>query len=186
MGPRELAAIWAQDLRGVIGQDGALPWHLPAEMRHFRETTRGATVVMGRRTWESLPQRFRPLPGRRNVVVSRDAGYAAEGAEVVTSPDDATAIPSVTGTTWVTGGAGIYDALLPHCRRLLVSEVDLDVARTLADRGEDTAILVRAPHIDPSEWRLTSEGPWVPGDPERDENLPTGAPRWRVREYVRR
>ena len=77
-----VALIWAQDERGVIGRDGALPWHLPEDLAHFRALTRGATVLMGRATWESLPERFRPLPGRRNVVLSRQAGYVASGAEV--------------------------------------------------------------------------------------------------------
>jgi dihydrofolate reductase len=69
----------------VIGKDNALPWHLPADLRHFKALTTGHTVIMGRKTWESLPEKFRPLPGRRNIVVTRNAGYAAPGATVVTS-----------------------------------------------------------------------------------------------------
>ena len=75
--------IWAQSTSGVIGRDGTIPWSLPEDMAHFKRLTMGHTVVMGRRTWESLPVRFRPLPGRRNVVVSRNPDYRAEGAEVV-------------------------------------------------------------------------------------------------------
>jgi dihydrofolate reductase len=71
--------IWAQARGGVIGADGAMPWHLPEDMKHFRRTTRGAAVVMGRRTWESFPPRFRPLPGRTNIVLSRDPGFDPEG-----------------------------------------------------------------------------------------------------------
>jgi dihydrofolate reductase len=71
--------IWAQARGGVIGADGTMPWHLPEDMKHFRRTTRGAAVVMGRRTWESFPPRFRPLPGRTNVVLSRDPGFIPEG-----------------------------------------------------------------------------------------------------------
>lgn len=180
---RELAAIWAQDRSGVLGLDGELPWHVPAEARHFRAATSGATVVMGRHTWESLPQRFRPLPRRRNVVVTRDAAYDAPGAEVVTTPEAAAAVPSATDTTWVMGGAGIYAALLPRCERLVVSEIDLDV---LAERAEGPRRLLRAPHIDPAHWRLADDGPWMPGDADRDDLAPASAPRWRVRTYVRR
>lgn len=66
-----IGLVWAQSANGVIGRDGTLPWHLPEDLKHFRALTTGATVLMGRRTWESLPPRFRPLPGRRNVVLSR-------------------------------------------------------------------------------------------------------------------
>src|SRR6059036_2989365 len=97
--------VWAQSRDRVIGADGALPWHLPEDMRHFRDLTSGATVVMGRLSWESLPDRFRPLPGRRNIVLSRDAGYSASGAEVVASLEDA--LRSAPGA-WVIGGAAVY------------------------------------------------------------------------------
>ncbi len=78
-----LGLVWAQSTSGVIGRDGGIPWHVPEDMAHFKQLTAGCTVVMGRRTWESLPARFRPLPGRRNVVLTRQSGYRAEGAEVV-------------------------------------------------------------------------------------------------------
>lgn len=81
--------VWAQSLSGVIGRDNAIPWRVPEDMARFKELTMGHTVLMGRLTWESLPAKFRPLPGRRNVVLSRDPGYVAEGAEVITAlPDD--------------------------------------------------------------------------------------------------
>jgi dihydrofolate reductase len=72
--------IWAQARGGVIGAAGRLPWHLPEDLKLFREATAGSTVVMGRHTWESLPERFRPLPGRTNVVLTSDPGWSAEGA----------------------------------------------------------------------------------------------------------
>ena len=81
--PTVLVLIAAVARNGVIGRDNQLLWHLPEDMAHFRETTRGAPVIMGRKTWESLPPRFRPLPGRRNIVLSRQPDYAAEGAEVI-------------------------------------------------------------------------------------------------------
>jgi dihydrofolate reductase len=112
--------IWAQANSRVIGRGNDIPWQLPEDMAHFKELTLGQTVVMGRLTWESLPERFRPLPGRRNVVVSRDAGYLAEGAEVVT------VLPAeVDG--WVIGGAQLYAMALPSATQCEVTEIDLDV-----------------------------------------------------------
>lgn len=84
--------IWAQARDGAIGRDGVMPWHLPEDLAHFRSVTTGAPVVMGRRTWESLPERFRPLPARRNIVVTRDPVYDAPGASVVFSLEDALAM----------------------------------------------------------------------------------------------
>ena len=92
--------IWAQSPSGVIGRAGGIPWRLPEDQARFKELTLGQTVVMGRLTWESLPDKVRPLPGRRNVVVTRQAGYMAEGATVVGSVDDAL----TDDQTWVIGG----------------------------------------------------------------------------------
>jgi dihydrofolate reductase len=117
--------VWAQARGGVIGRDGTLPWHLPEDMAAFRQLTTGCTVVMGRRTWESLPERFRPLPGRRNVVLSRSVGWSAPGAEVETSVDD---VLLKHPDCWVIGGSGVYHALLPHAVRVVRTDVDLDVA----------------------------------------------------------
>ncbi|MCW2697277.1 MAG: folA [Modestobacter sp.] len=115
-----LRMVWAQADGGVIGADGALPWHLPEDLRLFRALTLGSTVVMGRRTWESLPPRFRPLPGRRNVVLSSTLDPAGTGAEVVRSVDDVLAL----GTDlWVIGGGALYGALLPHADEVVVTEV---------------------------------------------------------------
>lgn len=112
--------IWAQANGGVIGRGNAIPWQLPEDMAHFKELTVGHTVVMGRLTWESLPERFRPLPGRRNIVVSRDGGYDAPGAEV------RTALPAETDV-WVMGGAQLYALALPLATGCEVTEIDLDV-----------------------------------------------------------
>ncbi|MBU3687733.1 MAG: dihydrofolate reductase [Mycobacteriaceae bacterium] len=138
--------IWAQSTSGVIGRDGGIPWRLPEDMARFKDLTVGHTVVMGRRTWESLPPRVRPLPERRNIVLSRIPGYRAAGAEVVGSIDDAL----VERAVWVIGGAEIYHlamAAATHCEVTEV-EIDLDV------RDEDTL----APVLDES-WIGTS-GPW--------------------------
>jgi dihydrofolate reductase len=118
--------VWAQARGGVIGAGGRLPWHLPEDLRLFRDLTTGSTVVMGRRTWESLPERFRPLPGRRNVVLTTDPAWAADGAEragdvaQVLAREDA-------GDLWVIGGGRVYAAFLQHADRVVVTEVDTDV-----------------------------------------------------------
>jgi dihydrofolate reductase len=137
--------IWAQSTTGVIGRDGAIPWHLPEDLARFKTLTMGHTVVMGRRTWDSLPARFRPLPGRRNVVLTRNSGFDAPGAEVVGSIDDAIDEP-----TWVIGGSEIYHLALPAATRCEVTEVEIDL------RLEDDDVL--APVLDES-WIGTS-GDW--------------------------
>ena len=109
----------------MIGADGGLPWHLPEDMRRFRELTMGSTVVMGRVTWESLPASVRPLPGRRNLVVTRQASYDAPGAEVVASLEEAFAMAD--GDIWVIGGASIYEQALPHADRVVRTRVHLQV-----------------------------------------------------------
>ena len=116
--------IWAQARHGVIGVDGGLPWHLPEDLKLFREITTGATVVMGRRTWESLPERFRPLPGRTNVVLTSDATWSADGARRASSVAEALAEGD---PLWVIGGGAVYAAFLAHADRLVVTDVDLDV-----------------------------------------------------------
>ncbi|MGY0236735.1 dihydrofolate reductase [Longispora urticae] len=116
-----LGLIWAQAANGVIGRDNALPWHLPEDMKHFRTLTAGATMIMGRRTWDSLPERFRPLPGRRNLVLTRQPDWSAPGAEVFGSLADA--LDAVTGDVWVMGGAAVYAEALPFADRVEVTEL---------------------------------------------------------------
>jgi len=137
--------IWAQSTSGVIGRDGAIPWHLPEDLARFKTLTMGHTVVMGRRTWDSLPERFRPLPGRRNVVLTRNRDFAAPGADVVGSIDDA-----VDEQTWVIGGSEIYHLALSAATRCEVTEVEIDL------RLQDDDAL--APVLDES-WIGTS-GHW--------------------------
>jgi dihydrofolate reductase len=113
---------WAQSANGVIGRDGALPWRLPEDMARFRSLTAGSTVIMGRRTWESLPPRFRPLPGRRNIVLSRTLRSGPEeGFE--TFPDLQAALAAASGDVWVMGGAAVYRAALPLADRVEVTEI---------------------------------------------------------------
>jgi dihydrofolate reductase len=147
-----LGLIWAQSTSGVIGRAGGIPWQLPEDMAHFKELTMGHTVVMGRRTWESLPAKFRPLPGRKNVVLTHQTGFSAQGATVVQSLDDALADPD----TWVVGGEQIYTLALPRAGRCEVTEVDVDLPR---DDGD-----VVAPILDESwvgttaEWETSRTG----------------------------
>jgi dihydrofolate reductase len=144
--------IWAQSASGVIGRAGRIPWRLPEDLARFKDLTLGHTVVMGRRTWESLPARVRPLPGRRNVVVTRQADYMASGADVVTSLDGVLAEDDV----WVIGGAEIYPLALPHAARCEVTEVDVHLPRE-----DDDAV---APVLDESwvamdsDWQTSDTG----------------------------
>lgn len=122
-----LGLIWAEARGGVIGKDGGMPWHVPEDLAHFRATTTGAPVVMGRRTWESFPERFRPLPGRRNIVVTRDEAWTAEGAERASSLDDALALAGAVTEIWVIGGAALFAEAIDRADVLEVTELDLPV-----------------------------------------------------------
>jgi len=120
--------IFAQARQGVIGRAGALPWKLPEDLAHFKRTTQGRTVLMGRRTWESLPAPVRPLPGRRNIVLTTQAGWSAAGAQRCASLDEALAACSADAEVWVIGGAQLYAQALPLADRLVVTEIDADFA----------------------------------------------------------
>jgi dihydrofolate reductase len=136
---------------GVIGRDGTVPWHLPEDMAFFRELTTGHPVVMGRRTWDSLPDRFRPLPGRRNIIVTRNPSWEAEGAERAGSLEQALRLAGAPEElVFVIGGAEIYQAALPHADELVLTEVELDVGGdTLfpAWSHGDFAEAAREPHV---------------------------------------
>jgi dihydrofolate reductase len=121
-----LTLIAAVARNGTIGRDNALLWQLPEDLRHFRAVTTGHPVIMGRKTWDSLPARFRPLPGRRNIVVTRQPGWQAEGAEVAASPDIALALLAGVPQAFVIGGAELYAATLPLADELLLTEIDRD------------------------------------------------------------
>ena len=118
-----LSLIAAVAQNRAIGKNNQLLWHLPEDMRYFRETTRGKTVIMGRKTWESLPAAVRPLPGRRNIVVTRDRHYAAAGALLVHSLDEAIGTAGNEGETFIIGGAELYNQALPLAQRLYLTEV---------------------------------------------------------------
>lgn len=119
--------VWAQARQRVIGAGNTIPWRVPEDLQHFKRVTGSHRVVMGRRTWDSLPPRFRPLPGRQNVVVTRQAGFGAPGALVAPSLEAALHAGPPSAQTWVIGGAEIYAAALPHADVLEVTEIDLAV-----------------------------------------------------------
>ncbi len=121
-----LTLIAAVTPSGGIGKANALLWHDPLDQAHFRETTMGCPVIMGRRTWDSLPPRFRPLPGRRNIVVTRDAGWKADGALAAHSLQDALAAASGADEVFVIGGAEIYALALPLADELVLTELGAD------------------------------------------------------------
>lgn len=128
--------VWAQARGGAIGRDGQMPWHVPEDLAHFKRVTHGSPVVMGRHTWESLPERFRPLPGRANIVVTRDPAripdLTAAGAMTAPSLEDALEQArqlrtAGTETVWVIGGGQLYRSALPLADELVVTRLDLDI-----------------------------------------------------------
>ena len=118
--------VLARATNGVIGKNNALPWHLPEDMAHFRRLTSGAPVIMGRKTWDSLPSRYRPLPNRVNIVVTRQADWSAEGAVRVSGFTEAVALceQQLAREAWVIGGAQIYEAAEPYADRAMITEID--------------------------------------------------------------
>ena len=165
-----LTLIAAVAQNGVIGKGNALPWHLPEDLKHFKQLTTGHAVIMGRKTWESLPPKFRPLPNRLNIVITRDPAYVAPGATVVhsleeavkvgTGPSQADAPPvggsepllrargaskvSTGGTAFVIGGAELYTHALLRAQRLELTEIDA------AFDGD-----AHFPTFDRTQWRET-------------------------------
>jgi dihydrofolate reductase len=121
-----LALIAAVARNGVIGHDNTLLWRLPEDQQFFKRTTMGCPVVMGRKTWDSLPARFQPLPGRHNIVVTRNADWRAEGATAVTSLDAALAAVVDAPKVFVIGGGELYAATLPLADELVLTEIDRD------------------------------------------------------------
>lgn len=143
-----LNLIYARAANGVIGRDNTLPWHLPEDMAHFKRTTLGSPVIMGRKTWDSLPPRFRPLPGRRNIVLTRDATWQAEGALRAGSVAEAVAACGDAAEAWVIGGAEVYRQALPHAQRVVVTEIaqDFDGDAFMPGLGPEWAEQAREAH----------------------------------------
>lgn len=120
--------ILARAANGVIGLNGTMPWHLPEDMAHFKKQTAGAPVIMGRKTWDSLPPRFRPLPGRRNIVITRQPDWHEEGVQRASSLQEALQLceEAQAPEAWVMGGAQIYAEAEPLAHRALVTEIARD------------------------------------------------------------
>lgn len=155
-----LGLIWAQSTAregrpAIVGRAGQLPWRLPEDLAQFRTLTRGHPVIMGRRTWDSLPPRFRPLPGRRNIVLSTRPGWRADGADVAASPAAALALAGA--DPWVIGGATVYVAFLDQATRLAVTEIDIDLGPV--QPGDALAPSVGSEWAaTAAAWQLSSDG----------------------------
>lgn len=164
--------VWAQARGGVIGDGRDMPWHIPEDLAFFKQATVGRPVVMGRATWDSLPERFRPLPGRRNIVCTRDAGWAADGAERAGSVD--AALASAGRDAVVMGGCQVYAAALPAADECLVTEIDADAPGT-----------VLAPTLD-AAWERVEVGEWITDPRSRvdgyDDEVRHRHTMWRRRE----
>lgn len=118
--------IFARAANGVIGKDNGMPWHLPEDLAHFKRLTLASPVIMGRKTWDSLPPRFRPLPGRRNIVITRQIDWQAEGALRASSLPAALQLSGDVPEVWVIGGAEIYRQAEPLAARAEVTEIAQD------------------------------------------------------------
>lgn len=154
-----IRAIWAQASTGAIGRDGGMPWDLPEDMAFFKRATSGSPVLMGRRTWQSFPERFRPLPDRPNIVITRDEGFEAPGAQVVHSLDDALEeAAKLDDEVWVIGGAEIYRQAMPILDELWVTRIDIDTeGDAYAPAIDDSWHVVRADPA-PGEWHTSRTG----------------------------
>ncbi|MFE6963508.1 dihydrofolate reductase [Agromyces sp. NPDC057679] len=119
-----IGLVWAEAEGGVIGRDGGMPWHVPEDLAHFKAVTLGAPVIMGRKTWDSLSPRYRPLPGRRNIVVTRQHDWADDGAERAGSLDEALALAAGAGDVWVIGGGQLFAEAIDRAVRLEVTELE--------------------------------------------------------------
>jgi dihydrofolate reductase len=167
-----VALIWAESRNGVIGANGAIPWHLPEDFKHFRETTAGQPVIMGRGTWESLPEKSRPLPGRTNIVVTSQAGWAARGAVRASNLQEALeaadAVAKPGDRIWIIGGKQLYEEAVHVAETAIITVLDLEVD------GDTTAPRLPRPWVahrrEPAEgWSMAADGTryrietWHPG-----------------------
>lgn len=153
-----LSLLVAMAKNRVIGRDNKLPWHLPADLKHFKFLTMGKTIVMGRKTYESIGK---PLPGRVNIIITRQEGYEVPGATVVSSIDDALLmcekIRSINGENFIIGGEELYRQTLKICQRIYITEIQRDF------EGD-----VYFPEVDPNEWEETQRDKHIS---ENDTNL---------------
>lgn len=173
-----IASIWAQDRFGVLGTGTGMLWHVPADFAHFKRSTMGCPLIMGRRSWEALGG---ALPGRTNIVLTRSPDYEAEGAELVASMPEALALArrvcarTSAQTIWIAGGAYVYADTMDLVDELVVTDLDLTV-----EALHPGAQIVRAPEIPADVWDVDvsrSDDEWAPR---------SGDARWRVTTYIRR
>jgi dihydrofolate reductase len=122
----QVGMILARSRNGVVGKDGGMPWHLPEDLARFKRVTMGCPVIMGRKTWDSLPPRFRPLPGRANIVVTRQAHWRAEGAARAGSLAEALALCGDAPRAWVIGGAEVWTQAIARADLAEVTDIDAD------------------------------------------------------------
>ncbi|MEN9467337.1 MAG: hypothetical protein RL081_1338 [Pseudomonadota bacterium] len=139
-----LHLIYARAANGVIGNHNTLPWHLPEDLAHFKRTTLGCPVIMGRKTWDSLPPKFRPLPGRRNIVITRQEKWNEIGAYPAQNMQEALQLCEQSSDVWVIGGAQLYALAEPLASTAVVTEIDRDFegnafAPTLGPAWKETA-----------------------------------------------
>ena len=141
--------IYARAANGVIGNNNAMPWHLPEDLAHFKRLTQGWPVIMGRKTGDSLPARFRPLPGRTNVVITRQPDWTDAGAHTATSLADALAQCSQSEEVWIIGGAQIYAQAEPLAERIEVTEIarDFDGDAFAPPLGPEWSEAAREDHV---------------------------------------
>lgn len=172
-----VALIWAQDINGVIGDGRGMLWHVPADLRHFKESTQNSPVLMGRASYEALGS---ALPHRTNIVITRDRDFIPPDALVAHSIDQGLALAQEEGaksgaaTIWVAGGGQIYRQMIASADELVVSELDLDASKKIGDRDA-----VMAPQIDPELWEIDdrrSDAQW---------REPSNGVRWRILVYRR-
>ena len=138
----EIIIIVARSTQGVIGRDNELPWRLPADLKHFKNTTLGHPIIMGRNTWESLG---RPLPDRRNIVISRTPGFSAEDAETFSSLEDALSACETSDQVFIIGGAQVYEQAIEFADEMIITEVQIDVV------GD-----AHFPEFEEEDWRVTN------------------------------
>jgi dihydrofolate reductase len=144
---KQIAIVVAMDKKGVIGNNGTLPWKIPGDLKRFRELTEGNVVIMGRHTYDSIGK---PLPNRLNVILTRDTSFLAEGCLVTHTLEEAVAVVSAHEKIFIIGGAEVYRSALPIVDRLYISVIDAEVPGT-----------VRFPLYDTSQWKITScRGPF--------------------------
>ncbi|MDO5671696.1 MAG: dihydrofolate reductase [Actinomycetaceae bacterium] len=162
--------IWAQDHKGLLGMNGQMAWHVPADFKHFKESTMGAPIIMGRTSWQALGG---ALPGRTNIVLTRQSGFEAPGAEVYATLEEALDACAGEEQVWITGGEQIYRLGMDIADELVITDLDLTV------NTEGAHHLAYAPQVDPKRWHLDKERSDIEWRPV------SGDAAWKVRYLIR-